>query len=171
MIACNKCNEFKDLTEFSLNKSGKFGRYSICKICRRNKFKLIGDIEKNKKKQKYAVDKTSFLSSNKKWYENNKESARIKKREYYKNNKEVAYASSAKRRASKTNASLGFEDEIKQVYKAAIESKKHVHHIVPLNEFSDIVCGLHVPWNLELLTKEEHSLAHEKLREVFNDRR
>jgi uncharacterized Zn finger protein (UPF0148 family) len=165
---CSGCLQVKELDRFSKNKNGKFGVYSKCKNCRHLKFSKDGHVQKAYKKNKYNTDKTSFLKASKKWYEANKEQAQHNKRIYYKNNKHVAYASSAKRRASQDNRVLGYFEEIKEIYKKAIKQNKEVHHIIPLNEFSDKVSGLHVPWNLELLTKEEHLIAHENLRREWN---
>ena len=68
----------------------------------------------------------------------------------------------------KYRASLGWEqyaDDIKEIELAAKTiSKKtgeehHVDHIVPLKgqyKGHDTVCGLHVPWNLQVLPKREN---------------
>jgi hypothetical protein len=61
----------------------------------------------------------------------------------------------AARRAARIQATPSWGQEgIEDVYKEAEYQQMHVDHIVPLR--SDVVCGLHVVGNLQLLTPEEN---------------
>ncbi len=52
------------------------------------------------------------------------------------------------------------KDKMKALYKSAKELNLTVDHIVPVN--GENVSGLHVPWNLQLLTLEENSKKSNK---------
>lgn len=56
------------------------------------------------------------------------------------------------RRATKLKATPKWVDKkaLESIYAKASKKKLHVDHIVPL--VHPLVCGLHVPWNLQLLT-------------------
>lgn len=86
-------------------------------------------------------------------------------KKYYQNNKTDYKFRNAVRRAFKLHATpkwLSEQDKLhlKCIYQvAAMRNKEsdtrwHVDHIVPLQ--GENVCGLHVPWNLRVITAEEN---------------
>lgn len=48
-----------------------------------------------------------------------------------------------------------FNNQIAKIYQEARNKGLTVDHIIPLNGKN--VCGLHVPWNMQLLSKSENS--------------
>ena len=131
---CNDCKEDKELTEFSKNSSSKDGFRSECKVC------------KGIKDEKYRLA--------------NKSKIKERQKNYYSNNKSTFFHHNATRRArhklaTPTWLSCSQKAHIKRTYDLAelmediTGEKHHVDHIIPLKGKG--VCGLHVPWNLQVL--------------------
>jgi hypothetical protein len=102
------------------------------------------------------------------------EEYRKKYKEYYETNKEFFIGRAAKRRAAKLKALPKWLtpeqlEQIKELYTCAQMFKLytgeeyHVDHIVPLQ--GENVCGLHVPWNLQVIPAKENLSKSNKLQE------
>ena len=102
--------------------------------------------------QSSAKGKTTI----RRWRQDNPERQREYKRQQRLKNPGRFTSDVSKRRASKLNATPSWVDlsTILKIYKRAAKAGKQVDHIVPLQH--PLVCGLHVPWNLQLLTPQEN---------------
>ena len=109
----------------------------------------------------HAANRDRVAAARKRWAEKNKEKGLENSRRYAKENPEWKAAQCAKRRSRKLRACppwLTKEqfDEIECFYMEAKRLFKetnvphHVDHIVPLQ--GKLVSGLHVPWNLQVIT-------------------
>jgi len=158
MKICTICRLEKPLTDFNNKKQGNQGRASRCRLCTK---KWEDCYWKNGGKEK----KKEYRGANKK-----AESKRCK--EWRKHNQHIVNHHRAIRRAQKLKATpkwLTKEhlEQIKVFYKSAKLLTKqtgieyHVDHIYPLQ--GKTCSGLHVPWNLQVITKTENLSKHNKI--------
>lgn len=134
---CSKCGQEKSLEDFPKNSYSKDGSYSFCKTCKQQR-----DLA---------------------YREANRSTLRQKNKSYYDNHKVSWFTYNASRRAIFEKAKPSWltesqKQQIDLVYVLAQECKAltgedyHVDHIVPLRGKG--VCGLHVPWNLQVLPSD-----------------
>ena len=135
----------EDLNLFVTAKRYKHGHKNLCKECSRVQTKnwTASNLER-----KARTDHN--------WYENNKDYVSKKCKNWRKNNHHKVIAKNAKRRASQLQATPSWANHaiIEGIYAIASRRGQHVDHIVPL--INDLVCGLHVEDNLQLLEPIEN---------------
>lgn len=184
MKECRVCGDVKPVTEFSKKARNKDGLQTDCKACckaylqeysKKNKDKIkeihkrwrAKNAEKERQRSaKWCKDNPERRKQITAKYRNkNKEKCNKAVQKWSKANPHKLAAYDAKRRAAKLNATPPWLNdahwnEIKKIYELrsicslATQTNYHVDHIVPLRGTN--VCGLHVPWNLQILTAFEN---------------
>jgi hypothetical protein len=165
MKTCSKCKTAKPLNEFGRDKKMKDGVRYCCKQCNNAASVEWAKQHPDRKKEariKYVVTHPEANAASKAVYrKKNKEKIALQNSQYRKVNPEKNTFYGAAYRSKKAQATpcwLNQEQlqEIKDFYKMAKELetvfpwKQHVDHIVPIKHSK--VCGLHVPWNLQILS-------------------
>lgn len=161
MKTCSYCGQSKPLSEFHKDKSRKDGLQYRCKIC---------DRPKNKRWQQNNREKELFR--NRCWRQANPDKEIERGKRWRQSNPDKVNARSAKYRATRLQATPSWltsehHAEIELCYEEAIALRMytgqdyHVDHIVPLR--GETVCGLHVPWNLQVIPAKENLTKSNKL--------
>lgn len=150
MKTCTKCEIAKPLTEFRKHKSTKDKLTTYCKSCLQAQVK------------EWTLNNKEYIQSwNTEYRKNNKKTLNENQKRWRKNNRGKKNADTALRHAAKMQRTPKWltkeqKQEIKQFYVMASELEnifpweQCVDHIVPLR--GKDVCGLHVPWNLQILS-------------------
>jgi hypothetical protein len=154
MKYCPCCTETKDLILFSKSYGRYDGLQSHCKQCR-----------SVQRKSDYLKNRDREIALSKVWVKSNPYLCNLKAKRHRESTSGRVYYNSrnAAQRASKLNATppwLTSEhlEQIKSIYAHAQEcgvltgDTYHVDHIIPLKGVN--VCGLHVPWNLQVLPSD-----------------
>lgn len=179
MKTCSRCQIEKPLSGFSTN--GSCGHHPVCKDCSAEKARLKrltnGDHIQAIEAAKYIRNKTSMRKANTAYCESTKEHrSEIERARYIANSESIkartkAYrakhpekirAWNGTRRADQQQAMPVWvsRHEINAIYSAASAlwlasgEPHHVDHIIPLRH--KLVCGLHVPANLQVLLGAEN---------------
>lgn len=169
---CLSCKDAKPFEEFHKRNKAKDGLSTYCKTCKSITDKVYRELNNHLVKQKKAE-----------YYQNNKNDISIKAASYYNSNKELVKQRAMEwktknkykhnmscmvRYTQKMNACPSWvdKDQIRVFYKIAACLQKvhgvkyHVDHIVPLQGIN--VSGLHVPWNLQVITASENCSKRNK---------
>ena len=152
MKKCNKCNTVKSRTSFYRSKY--YGLRSDCKDCCKLSVKLFQkkNPEKRRKyqQQTYLNNRDHYLTKSLLWAKINPAKANARNMKYI----------TKKIQALPPWLSIEQLEQIVSFYKLAQQKTKEtgikheVDHIIPLN--GKLVSGLHVPWNLQVITKIEN---------------
>lgn len=142
--------------------------YKIAKkIANAKWYSLHKDDESLRKKEKYISRRKEYSLKKATKYRQNPLKKRLMNEKWRKLNIGVVNALSAKRKALKKSATPKWlsKDQLNQIKEFYILAQElawlnqdgkpfHVDHIVPLQHGD--VCGLHVPWNLQLLSQQDN---------------
>jgi hypothetical protein len=156
MKQCKRCLTTKEYTSFNKDASRKDGYHTYCREC--------GSVYSKKAyeaKKQYYIDKASS------WRKNNLEKSKVYAKKSRQKNKARRRADWMHYTTKKLQACPKWltneqHRSIKDKYVVAkyLEEltgnliKYHVDHIVPLRGVG--VCGLHVPWNLQILNAKDN---------------
>ena len=142
---CEHCSE-----QWIGQRKGRFCSSNCCHIYKKHKARKLVNLNKSCLEcncsfiaQKVSTKFCGIKCNNKHWFKNNRDKHNFKE---------------AKRRAQQKKATPQWLtdkhwDQIKSIY-AGCPKGSHVDHIVPLQGRD--VRGLHVPWNLQILTAADN---------------
>lgn len=184
MKVCTKCGLEYPLTKFYKEPLCKNGIRSQCKDCdrARSRKKRLSDPDAARSKVRLSYRKISenlseheILRRRKNslnWVNSNRQKIRELSAAYKQKTPAKHCADQAKRRAVKLLAVPAWLSQSHKIQMAEIYNLSnnmllstgvihHVDHIVPLQ--SGNVCGLHVPWNLQILTADKNRMKSNRL--------
>lgn len=182
--ACRTCCIEKSTDAFWSHRGKKDGYSSSCKTCSKEKEKekyvkhkdkikvrqaiaYKQNIEENRRKRRedYLKNTDKYKERSRKQRIEKKEEVSLYKKEWSKKNRYKKNASEGKRRAIQIQACPSWlsKDDVKLIESTYAMARwltltcfqnYHVDHIIPLNNSK--VCGLHVPWNLQILSATDN---------------
>ena len=170
---CLKCEVYLPTTAFNKHKRQKDGLQQTCRVCQKTYYKNNKDSILEVQKAWVEANKDRVVIHKQSWKARNKESVKECNSSYRKANlPKYAYYTSQrdlqKKKATPDWLNKDQKGQIKSFYEHAADcyvvsgQKYHVDHIVPIKGKN--VCGLNVPWNLQVLPSD----LNEKKSNKFN---
>lgn len=173
--ACKTCGVMKGLGEYHCNRLARDGRSNTCKTCatarakawqannkERVRARYLGDAYRARSREHYARNREARKAKDKAWRERNPEKFKASCRRWLA--KQPGYNSNHVRlrrlREKRAMLSCLTWRDVRPFYALAAKLTKetgiehHVDHIIPIN--SPVVCGLHVPANLQVIRGDEN---------------
>lgn len=169
MKVCTECKLTKSLVEFGKENRTSDGFRQKCKICRKEYRKTHPNKDKRKNRKNRNKIKQVLYSRN--YYLAHKEERKEYSKNYRKQNKGKVNANTSKRAAAKKQRTPPWltklhYNQIEMFYDSAAALTKElgipfeVDHIEPLQGKDR--SGLHVPWNLQVITKVDNNRKYNK---------
>ena len=180
---CVKCANFIAINNFYKHSGTNLGYNTICKSCystdelkkekrnaRRRLRRLTDERVRVRAKEYRQNNKDKLKTSDKIWKSKNKHIVYKHSNNWKKANRDSVYDYTKRRQLKIKGSCLKLSKEvnnkIKDIYRKCIELnnesaiKFQVDHIIPIT--NDNVCGLHVPWNLQILLSNENQSKKNK---------
>lgn len=164
MKKCTRCKLEKPFSDFYKKKrrNGSVGLRTLCKSCEYAETKVrLGTPTQKVKKSAYDRLRRETLGEilkqrSRDYYAKTKPIRRAKVKAWQLSNPGKHNSYSAQGKVAKLRAMPPWVDRIaiRSIYERAKIAGMEVDHIIPLRHH--LVCGLHVPWNLQLLTETEN---------------
>lgn len=168
---CTKCKEVKKRADFSNSAANRDALHCWCKECA-HLYRIKNKKSISDRNIRYRSENREDVLARDAYYRNkNREAVLVSNALYRGSNKGKINSWTAKRRAQKLQATPKWltKEQLLEILAFYIEAVRltretgkphHVDHILPI--LGDGITGLHVPWNLQILTASENSKKRNK---------
>lgn len=164
-LACTRCEAVKPFGDFAKDKSRATGVKAQCKACDKVYYLANAARIKSQVRGRYAADPAGHNAKHAAHRATNKTKVAARHKRYAQANVGKVNANGRRYEASKLRAMPAWLNEaqraditaiyvISQLLRDELGETYHVDHIVPLR--GKTVCGLHVSWNLQLLSPKDN---------------